>query len=188
MTFWGGHGAQEGRRKQPEFCWKTRFSLQGQGKNRMVSTPQDPPTDLTSLFLSPSLYLAGHGNEWRNALWIRTWWYQGGHSILCFKTIQLSKYEDLIGFIQQCVVWAASHLAERRERRRAAEKDRILEVERGWDKQVISKRQDYFRQGHLPLRDERESTRWVTSQVLHKKCQIDWLKVIFLRALKLQLG
>ena len=45
--------------------------------------------------------------------------------------IQLSKFEDLIGFIQGFMNQAASQLADRKELQRAAEKERFLKVKTG---------------------------------------------------------
>lgn len=61
----------------------------------------------------------------------------------CFKKIQLSKLEDLIGFIQQFMNRAASRPAYRKELQGALQSGRLLqpEEENEW---IV------FRQGHLP--------------------------------------
>ena len=82
---------------------------------------------------------------------------------LCFinmyivKKIQLSKFEDLVGFIQQFTNGTASHLATRMELQGTVQNGKFLKAEREWDKKVINKRKGYFRQHHLPLREGREA-------------------------------
>lgn len=71
------------------------------------------------------------------------------------KKIHLSKSEALMGFIQHLMSWAASLLAGRKELQRATERGRFLQAESRWDKEVLKRTKDYFRQGHLPLEDER---------------------------------
>ena len=41
--------------------------------------------------------------------------------------------------------WAASHLAKRKELPGAVQNGRFLKAERGWHKEVINKRKDFFR-------------------------------------------
>lgn len=52
------------------------------------------------------------------------------------KKIQLSKFEDLIVFIQLCMNWAAPHLATRRMLDRVVQNGRFFI---GWSKKVLTK-------------------------------------------------
>ena len=61
--------------------------------------------------------------------------------------VQLSKFGDLIGFIQGVRNQTASYLASRKEFRRAVQSGRLLQAEGGRDKEVPNKRKDYFRKG-----------------------------------------
>ena len=59
---------------------------------------------------------------------------------ILLKKIQLSKFEDLVGFIQQFTNGTASHLATRMELQGTVQNGKFLKAEREWDKKVINKR------------------------------------------------
>lgn len=79
--------------------------------------------------------------------------------------IQLSKVEDLIGFIKQCINPAASHLAGRRKLLEVVHNGMSLE-EGGWNKEVINKRkrEDCSKWGnHLLGGRTGDLLKWITS-------------------------
>lgn len=65
---------------------------------------------------------------------------------LSIKRIQPSKFEDLVGFISWFMNQAASHPASRKELQGTTERERLLKPERGWDKEVVN-RKELFEQG-----------------------------------------
>ena len=65
---------------------------------------------------------------------------------LSIKRIQLSKFEDLVGVISWFMNQAASHPASRKELQGTPERERLLKPERGWDKEVVN-RKELFEQG-----------------------------------------
>lgn len=73
----------------------------------------------------------------------------------------------------------ASHLANRKGCQRAAEKEKLLKAERVWDKEVINKRKDYFKQGYLTLVEGRGQSgilpHWCQHKILDRL-----VKIIFL--------
>lgn len=64
------------------------------------------------------------------------------------KKFQLSKFEDLIDFIQLFINQVASTLAARRVLQGAVQSG-FLQVKGVWGKEIVSKRKGYFWPGHL---------------------------------------
>ena len=61
-------------------------------------------------------------------------------------------------------------------------------TQKGVEQESYLQRVDFFRQGHLPLEEDRGSISQITSLVLTKELQTDWLRLHSWKKLKLQLG
>ena len=95
-------------------------------------------------------------------------------------TVQLSKVKDPIGFIQGFMNQAASHLASRNELQGAIQSRRLLQTEgaRTRKKWIASS----FGGGM------KGSIRGITSLLLIRKFQTDWLRLHYWERLRLQSG